>query len=71
MRHANAVPRSKLRTSVDNLVLVEVVDGVKDLLNRLGSVLFGKLSLFANSLEELSAGGELGNNIELVLHREP
>jgi hypothetical protein len=55
---------------VDNLVLVEVVNGVKHLLNCLGSILFGKFPLFANSLEELSAGGKLGNNIELVLHRE-
>ena len=38
-------------TPVDNIVLVEIVDGAQDLLNGLGGILLGKLSLFADSVE--------------------
>jgi hypothetical protein len=54
-------------TSVDNVVLVEVVDSVKDLSDRLGGVLFRELALLANAVEQLATCGQLGNNIVFIL----
>lgn len=54
-------------TSVDNLVGVEEVDGVKDLLDSLGGILLSELALLANPVKELTTGGELGYDVELVL----
>lgn len=56
-----------VRTAVDDFVLVEVVDGTEDLLDRLGGVLLRELSLLADTVEQFSAGGELGHNVELIL----
>jgi hypothetical protein len=52
---------------VHNVVLVEVVDCLEDLSNRLGRVLFGEFSLFADAVEQLSAGRQLCNNVIFVL----
>jgi len=56
-----------------DVALVEVIDGVQDLSNRLGSVLFRELALFADAVKQLSASRQLGHDIVLVLHssREP
>lgn len=54
-------------TSVDNLVGVEEIDGIKDLLDSLGGILLSELALLANSVKELTTGGELGYDVELVL----
>jgi hypothetical protein len=54
---------------MDDVVLVEIVDGSQDLLDGLRGVLLGELALFANTIEELSASRELGHNVKLVLLR--
>lgn len=54
-------------TSVYHISVMEKVDGVKDLLDGLRSVLLSKFSLFANSVEELTARGKLGDDVPLVL----
>jgi len=54
-------------TSVDAVVLVEVVDRVKDLANSLGGILLSELALLANTIEELSSGCQLRYNVVLVL----
>jgi hypothetical protein len=41
---------------VDNVVLVEVVDRIEYLPYSLGGVLLRELALFANAVEQLSAG---------------
>jgi hypothetical protein len=52
---------------VNDVVLVEVVDCIEHLSDRLGGVLFCELALFANAIEELSASRQLGHDIVLVL----
>ena len=52
---------------MDNIVSVEVVDGVEDLFYGLGSVLLGEFSLLANPVEKLSSGGKLSDDIIFVL----
>jgi hypothetical protein len=52
---------------VHNVVLVEVVDCLEDLSNRLGRVLFGELSLLANAVEQLSTSRQLCHDVILVL----
>lgn len=54
-------------TSVDAVVLVEVVDCIEHLSDRLGSVFLSELALFANAVEELSSGCKLGYDVVLVL----
>lgn len=53
---------------MDDVVLVEVVDGLEDLANGLRGILLGELALFANSVEQLAAGGQLGDDVVLVLY---
>lgn len=55
------------RTSVDHVVVVEVVDGVEHLLYGLRGILFRELALIADTVKELAARGQLGNDVELVL----
>lgn len=57
-------------TSVDDIVLVKVVDGVEDLLYGLGGILLGEFALVADSIEEFAAGSKLRDDIELVLRKE-
>lgn len=52
---------------MDDVVLVEVVDGVENLLDGLGGILLGELALVADSIEQFAAGSKLGDNVELVL----
>lgn len=56
---------------MDDIVLVQVVDGAENLLDRLGSILFSEFPLFADTIEKLAAGGELGDDVELVLEEVP
>jgi hypothetical protein len=42
---------------VDNLVVVEEVDGAKNLLDCLGGILLGEFSLLADTVEKFAAGG--------------
>ena len=57
-------------TAMNDVVLVEVVDGAQDLLDGLRSILFGEFSLFADSVEELASGRELSDDVVLVLAEE-
>lgn len=59
--------KGESRTAVDDLVLVEIVDSGKDLLDSLGGVLLGELALLADAVEKLSACRQLGDNVELIL----
>lgn len=52
---------------MDHIVLVEVVDCIEDLTDRLSSVLLRKFSLFTNTVEQLSASRQLGHDVVLVL----
>lgn len=52
---------------MDDVVLVQIVDGIKDLLDGLGSILFGELPLLADTVKEFTTGGELSDDVELVL----
>lgn len=60
-----------MRTSVDNVPLVQVVDSTEHLGNGLRSILLRELAVFANSVEQLSTRGQLRDNVELVLRFEP
>jgi hypothetical protein len=53
--------------SVDNVVVVQVVNSGENLLDRLRGIFLSEPALLANSVKELSTGGELGDNVELVL----
>lgn len=55
---------------MNDIVLVEIVDGAQDLLNGLGGVLLGELALLANSVEQLSTGGKFCDDIVLVLQED-
>lgn len=59
---------NKSCTSVDAVVLVEVVHCIKDLADRLCGVLLSELALFADAIEKLSSGRQLCHDIVLVLH---
>lgn len=54
-------------TAVDNVVVVEVGNGLKHLPNNLRRILLGELSLLANPIEKLASLAELGDDIILVL----
>lgn len=54
---------------MDNVVLVQIVNGVKNLLDSLRSILLGELAPVANTIEKLSSCGQLSDNVELVLWR--
>lgn len=58
------------QTSVDDIVVMEIVHCSKDLSYRLGSVLFCKLAILAYSVKEFSPGGQLRDDIILVLAKE-
>jgi hypothetical protein len=64
---AAAVREGAYLTSVDDVVLVKVVDRLHDLTNRLCGVLFGELALLADAIEQLSARRQLCHNVVLVL----
>lgn len=55
------------RTAVNDVVLVQVVDGAEDLFYCLRGILLGELSLVADTIEQLATSSELGDNVELVL----
>lgn len=52
---------------MDDIVLVKVIDGVENLANCLSGVLFRELSLLADPVKQLSTGGQLSDNVVLVL----
>lgn len=56
-----------LRTSVYNVLGVEVVDRVEHLSNRLRSVFLCELAALANAIEQLSSCRKLSDDVVLVL----
>lgn len=56
-------------TPVNDVVVVQVVDSIEDLADRLGGVFLCELSLLANAVEQLAAGSQLGHDVVFVLPR--
>lgn len=52
------------------VVLVQVVDSAQNLLDGLRGILFSELSLLANPVKQLSSGGQLGDDVVLVLNEQ-
>lgn len=52
---------------MNDVVLVQIVDGLKDLFDGLRRILFRELSLLANTVEKLSASSQFGYDVVLVL----
>jgi hypothetical protein len=52
---------------VDDVVLVQIVDGVQNLFDGLGCVLFGELALLADPVEQLSSRRKFSDNVVFVL----
>lgn len=52
---------------MNHIVVVKVVDGLEDLSDCLGRILFRELAIFANPIKEFSTGGQLCYNIVFVL----
>ena len=57
----------KAGTSVNDVVVVQVIDSFQYLSNGLGSVLLGELALLADAVEQLTARGQLGYDVVFVL----
>lgn len=55
---------------MDNVVLVEIVDCFQDLANGLRCIFFRESALFTDSVKQLSSGGQLGDDVVLVLRGE-
>jgi hypothetical protein len=54
---------------VDNISLVQIIDGLENLADGQGGIFFRELALLANTIEELSACCKLGDDVVLVLTR--
>ena len=52
---------------MNDVVLVQVVDSLKDLPNGLGCILFREFALLANAIKQLAARGELSDDVVFVL----
>lgn len=52
---------------MDNVALVKVIDSIEHLSNRLRGVFLRELATFADSVEQLAAHREIGDNVEFVL----
>lgn len=53
---------------MNNIVLVQIIHGAKDLLDGLRSILLGELALLRDSIEQLSSRRELSDDVVLVLN---
>ena len=54
-------------TAMDNIILVQIVDGFQDLSYGRRGVLLCEAAFFANAVEKLSTGCELCHDVVLVL----
>ena len=54
---------------MNHVIVMKVVDGFEDLLDRLGSIFLCKLAVFADPVEKLSPCRQLGDYIILVLYK--
>lgn len=53
---------------MDNVALVQIVDCIEDLTDRLRRILLCELSIFTNPVKQLTTSGELGDNVKFVLN---
>ena len=56
-----------MRTSVDNVSLVQIVNCLEDLFYSLRSIFLGELALVADTVEQLAASRQLGHDVKFVL----
>jgi hypothetical protein len=54
-------------TSVDNILIMQVVNGFENLSDSLRGVFFCESTLFTNPVKEFSASGQLRYDVVLVL----
>jgi len=59
----NKGEKSVLEVSVDDVMLVDVVNSIENRADDSGRVVLGKLDLCEDAVKELSAGGEFERNI--------
>jgi hypothetical protein len=52
---------------MDHVALMQVVNSIKHLADRLRRILFGKLALLADAIEQLAACGQLGDDVPFIL----
>lgn len=52
---------------MDNVVIVQVADGIEHLADDLGGVFLGEFSVLADTIKQLSSGSKLGNDVVFVL----
>lgn len=52
---------------MNNVALVEIVDSLKHLPNRLRGVFLRELAIVANPVKQLAAHGQVGDNVEFIL----
>jgi hypothetical protein len=52
---------------MNHVTLVQVVDGVEHLADRLRRILFGELALLADAIEQLAARGQLRDDVPFIL----
>lgn len=52
---------------MDDVPLVQIIDCIEDLTDRLGCILLGEFSVFANPVKQLTTRGQLSDNVEFVL----
>lgn len=55
------------RTSVDNVLVMEIVHGLQNLFDRLRGILLSELALVANPIEQLPTSSKLSDDVEFVL----
>ena len=53
---------------MNHVVVVKVVDGFENLLDRLGSISLCKFAVFADPVKQLSPSGQLGHYVVFVLY---
>lgn len=54
-------------TPMNDVALMQVVDGIQHLSDCLRGVLLGEFAIFADSVKQLTTGRQLGDNVEFVL----
>ena len=55
-------------TSMNYIVVMKVVHSFQDLFDCLRCIFFCKFAIFADTVEELSTGSQLGNNVVFILN---
>lgn len=54
---------------MDNIPLMQIPDRIQNLPDRLRSILFCKLAILANAIEQFSSGREFRHNIIFILSK--